>query len=178
MGPRPPKPGARTLAAQDGQQTPAKRGRAPHTRAGPPKPPPAVVKPLVVERRALAKCVKPEPELATDTIVLPAHVVAAIHAVSRELRDLPRDCIRDGHLLVRWLTERGRELDAVARSRIALPAPRPAPALPRPPTPTPTPIARAVACEARVPTVMPRHRDRRGAWRRRLVELGQLVLPL
>ncbi len=108
-----------------------------------------------------------------DTIALPPNVVAAIHAVSRELSDLPRECIRDSHLLVRWLAARGRKLDAVARSRIVLPTPWHAPALPSPLRP----IARAAACEALQPAAAPPYRDRRAAWRQRLIELGQLVLP-
>lgn len=102
------------------------------------------------------------------SVLLPAHVAVAIRRIAAELRDVPRDAVRDPRELVHWLGHRARSLEAIALSRMLVAQ---APALP----PRPEPLATAVApiaasapcpvCEAR----------RRKARRRGVVPVGQLA---
>ena len=111
MGPRPSKPGARTLAAKEfgAMQRGAKAGRVLAEEVfGAPE---QSAKPVVarhrgapiVERRSIAPKLRPKPDAAAQLLV-----------IADALQDLPRGCRRDPPELLLYLARHARALRAVA----------------------------------------------------------------
>lgn len=116
MGPRPPKRGAAAVAV------------------GPSK---AAVE--VIRRRG------PRPA-EPPSAPLPPTVLSALGAIVRDMRDVPRDCIRDPAELVIWLRRMAGRVEGVGRMRVVGVVSQPVQpvALPPPRSATPRDLAEAV----------------------------------
>jgi hypothetical protein len=77
---------------------------------------------------------------------LPPAVLSALGAIVRDMRDVPRDCIRDPAELFIWLRRMAGRIEGVGRMRVvgAVPAPVRLAALPHQQSATPRDLAEAV----------------------------------